>query len=84
MAQGESTKPTPVDKGKGKQSEPIQNGVDGTNGTEESQKDKDGKIIKEGKDGNKPGEGVFCCLCLRPPFGIAIRPEFLCSRLDGR
>ncbi len=59
MAQEESIKPTPVDKGKGKEREPKENGVDGTNGTEEPQRDKDGKIIKEGKDGDKSAEGVF-------------------------
>ncbi len=52
MAKGEEEKPKAADKGKGKVTEDT--GVDGINGTAEPRKDKDGNVIKDGKDGDKP------------------------------
>lgn len=56
MANGEEEKKlTAAEKGKGKA--PAQNGVEGASDVSELQKDKDGKIVKDGKDADKPEEG---------------------------
>ena len=54
MAQGEGEKQqhTAAEKGKGKA--PEVNGVNGTEGKKEPKRDKDGKIIPDGKDTGKP------------------------------
>jgi len=58
MANGEENKKlTAAEKGKSKA--PVQEGPDGTNGTSEPIKDKDGKVIKDGKDADKPEEGTW-------------------------
>ncbi|KAI9728197.1 MAG: proteasome regulatory particle base subunit [Chrysothrix sp. TS-e1954] len=54
MAGGEDTKPSASEKGKGKA--PAEDGTAGANGHAEPQKDKDGKVIKDGKDSDKPAQ----------------------------
>jgi len=53
----EDKKLTATEKGKGKA--PVQEDMDGSNGTSEPLKDKDGKVVKDGKDADKPEEGTL-------------------------
>lgn len=56
----EEKKLTAAEKGKGKA--PAQGDVDGAKGTTEPLKDKDGKVVKDGKDADKPEEGMWKAL----------------------
>ena len=57
MAKGEESGPSASEKGKGKA--PSEKPLDGTNHQTEQRKDKDGNIIKDGKDNEKPNEGTL-------------------------
>ena len=54
MAQGEGEKRSAEEKGKAKATD--QNTTNGTTDKKEPKRDKDGKIISTGKDGDKPDE----------------------------